>query len=662
MAAVNAATAVQQAHAILLAGQQAHAILLDTKANASQLGAKADAVNVTAAFLTKADTVTVTLLLSDKADQSDLDALAGTVSGKAESSVVDALGLSVASKADASALGTLSSTVSGKAGATAVTSLSDDLIALTSTVGHKANATDVTVLMADNADTAAVSVMLADKADTAAVTVLLADKADTAAVTVLLADKADTAAVMVLMAEKADTTALAALNSVVAGMADQAEVTAVSARLNASLVSWKSDEYSRVSRDSVVFEETVYEKYLAPLGDQNDSPGRYYLTLAGNGPDFRMGPMLSIGYYRHVTITSEVTDATLTFAATGCGTAAGSGWLTGIGYMPGITGGCPAVAIASTGKLTLNGTYASISFLRSVRLDEGVSLTVGPSLQRLNFGVGWYYNFITGATWSRMFTLGADAAFVVDDTAGSVTTLGPSLLWLAALRDTEDNEGSVVIRGLVQMVTAAGASLGTITGELPGQLDLTLTADGQAHFGTSVASGSITRAADGTETSDFGWVSAWDSGETTNYAGNTFTLFKLPAFPFTDDAAGLALYQSSCQAAGLLTVGPGYTSYNQGTTYQCSALGSGVCMPLPCESSASAAAAGCSTTHGAGEWGTSDHDDKIHLHTGWRDFVVQHTDSNQRPRFSQCSSQNGCGSAYMSTNTLPLSPICAKEH
>ena len=84
-------------------------------------------------------------------------------------------------------------------------------------------------------------------------------------------------------------------------------------------------------------------------------------------------------------------------------------------------------------------------------------------------------------------------------------------------------------------------------------------------------------------------VSVWNSGSILNAVGQNFTLYKMVgATGFTGDAAGASLYQAICAAAGLSTLGSGFSADFYGA---CEPWG---CLPTP-----------ASPDNAGNDWGTS---------------------------------------------------------
>ena len=150
MLAMDAATAVQQAHAILLAGLQTKADEANVTAVAQQIstlsrsllslateiGGKADSDSIQAlsdAIDGKASATTVATGLAQKAEQDDLNAVATAVETKAEQSDVDTLAAAVDTKAS----------TADTTAALGVKADQADLTVLTSVVDTKANSDDV---------------------------------------------------------------------------------------------------------------------------------------------------------------------------------------------------------------------------------------------------------------------------------------------------------------------------------------------------------------------------------------------------------------------------------------------------------------------------------------------------------------------------------------
>jgi hypothetical protein len=422
-----------------------------------------------------------------------------------------------------------------------------------------------------------------------------------------------------------------------------------------------------VSRDSVVFDETVYEKHLANPPSPG-GPGMAHLILAGDRPDFIMSTLLSVGFYQHTVITSEVTDAALSFAEVGAN-----------------------VRVKSTGRLTINGTFASVDFLGpSLTLDAGVSLIL-PTLERLTlketnleadahlsiaisagvinllrnyratiepgasvviaggeiqFGEGSFMHFKPGSTLAlagmtdKTTPLNEPGTWLDDygsstlDTCwtnGNCATLGGavfSIIWSSSM------QGQATITDFT-VTDPAGQALYTMNGESPGDMQLDLTAAGLTYFDTALASGVVTRAADGTETSAWSYLGKWESGTVTNRAGNTFTLFLLPAQVLTSDAAGSTSYRAACEEHGWRTVGTGVGGPNN--YYETCAPYN--CMPLP----------------GAFGYGS----EGIYYNTGWGDLAVHH-----HAYADQLTMRSGSGQTSSDLHTWEWAkrPVCALEN
>ena len=148
---------------------------------------------------------------------------------------------------------------------------------------------------------------------------------------------------------------------------------------------------------------------------------------------------------------------------------------------------------------------------------------------------------------------------------GPLQLANADLLSLAA--SPAFNLGTVSLDGVI--VALADGTLPTVTGTLPGTVSAAL--GGQNVHTASSAGGWIPSI-----------VAVWNGGSVTNYAGNTFSLYRMSADPTCcGDARGIttagdaAAYKSLCASAGLLTVGQGYRDCAN------ACLAWGGCMPLP---------------------------------------------------------------------------------
>ena len=129
--------------------------------------------------------------------------------------------------------------------------------------------------------------------------------------------------------------------------------------------------------------------------------------------------------------------------------------------------------------------------------------------------------------------------------------------------------------------------------------------------------------------------------------GRAFTLYELPAatgFVVRSKASGL-MYNQLCRAAGLLPVGCGGISSNNGHSYDCDAkryLGSAECVPMP-------AAWGCGM------------DVALSSATGWRSLVTFYDDGAYAASHGgYLQGANAAGSAYWPSAGDALRPVCAK--
>ena len=134
--------------------------------------------------------------------------------------------------------------------------------------------------------------------------------------------------------------------------------------------------------------------------------------------------------------------------------------------------------------------------------------------------------------------------------------------------------------------------------------------------------------------------------------GKAFTLYELPAatgFVVRSKASGLK-YNQLCRAAGLLPVGCGGISSNNGHSYDCDAkryFGSAECVPMP-------AAWGCGM------------DVALSSATGWRSLVTFFADgtvygtTDGTDYSDYLYGANAAGSGHGPRASDALRPVCAK--
>ena len=144
-------------------------------------------------------------------------------------------------------------------------------------------------------------------------------------------------------------------------------------------------------------------------------------------------------------------------------------------------------------------------------------------------------------------------------------------------------------------------------------------------------------------------VKTWDSGTILNRNGKRFMLYLMPpASGFSYSTSGAQRYQAVCQAAGLRTVGNGYSSYaNNCQRYNC--------MPVGCHNSCPG------STYGKIErsqqdlyWGSSgDMADNLAKNTGWDVQLMVHYYSNAYPYVKSVGTSLQSYANYY--------PVCGRE-
>ena len=435
---------------------------------------------------------------------------------------------------------------------------------------------------------------------------------------------------------------------------------------------------SIVSRDTIIFQDTVYEKYLtSPC--ISSSPGMYQLTLAGPRQEFQTSSAILVNHYQHLAIMTSVSAASLAF---------GSRERVGQISM--------TLFVSATARLSIEGSFAEMEFWGTTKLYEGVELTMPSSLTQLKFyrAVDVY----EGATLNITSTAGAVVTFaysgsdiytgasvivsgselrieqgdyvyfhpgsfltldtvttrilhtetaLVYEDGGTVAAVGSTarnyfgalftIIWSA------DMQGQAIVTD-VTVAESEGQTLFTMNGVVPGDMQLELTAAGLTYFDTTLASGVVTRAADGTETSAWPYLGTWDgvgaeawdtARSSTNRAGNSFTLYLLPARLISSNGAeGSQAYFTACDELGLRTVGTGVSSRTNNYHEACSAYN---CMPLP------------------PDWGDSSVDEVISRNTGWKDIVIHYLSPD---RLSLGGVSNGPAN---NGHARGLRPVCARE-
>ena len=284
-------------------------------------------------------------------------------------------------------------------------------------------------------------------------------------------------------------------------------------------------------------------------------------------------------------------------------------------------------------KLSFKGDLKSLTFTGYVQLATSATLTIAATVRGLSFA-NLYQS--TLAKTSKI------------DFSGNITVDARILGFAAYTRKTNGgsgyvthNAGQLTFGDNVSTVLVGGLLTSTehkMNGALPGTVTVTRNTGGSTVV--SRAEGQTKpQLSGGSLTWLQGWssVRVWSSTSLSSYSknrnGKTFDLFLMNAETgFSHNSASATKYKQVCTAAGLKTVGTGYSSYYS----RCSSYG---CMPLP-----------------ASGWGsTTDVDNQIISYTKWASTtLLLHSYNYGYPMVY--NSNNNVYSQYY------YHPVCAREH
>jgi hypothetical protein len=311
------------------------------------------------------------------------------------------------------------------------------------------------------------------------------------------------------------------------------------------------------------------------------------LRLRGKDQTFQI-PQLKIQPYQDVRIVSTATGSSkLTFAS--------------------------SVTLPTDAKLSISGTMSALTFTSSVSLATNAKLSFSGTVSALTF--------VGGVTLATDAKLAMSGRLAID-------------MGILASAHHSINAGTVTFGGsALTLFGPVAAWRGTVHGSLPGTVTVQPPAGGQKI--TISRSGSGAPSISPTARS---WTATKRFPNVKNANNRGFALYRMAAVPkgtFDATSAGADTYKAICAAAGLRTVGSGYSSY-----------------PQHC------ARWGCVTVAKDGSWGSSsDVEDYIRSKTGWSVPVLIHGYSDGYPwGYDDCSSKGA--SCWRTTSFVP---ICGLE-